>query len=150
MVGEVLWNWLRILCSYSKRVCKCVLTPEGGNIPVSNDSPIGSCTQSLYPLATFIVSPLLNRLSYLPTQGLHPPTEYLEEHTEAAALALSWKKKLYQQRTLEAISAPLGVRGLRKLKGNRASTPSLADYLQSGLQTSPPGGSGARLGAKWQ
>lgn len=56
---------------------------------------------------------------------------------EAAAFALTWKEKLYQQRTLEAISAPLGERGLRKMKGNRVSTPSLADYLHGAVKTSP-------------
>ena len=63
-----------------------------------------------------------------PSQGLNPPSD--SEQTEAAALALSWKRKLYHQRTMEAITAPLGARGLRKLNRNRISTPSLVDVIQ--------------------
>lgn len=61
-------------------------------------------------------------------QGLNPPAD--SEQTEAAALALSWKRKLYHQRTMEAITAPLGARGLRKLNRNRISTPSLVTVIQ--------------------
>lgn len=76
-----------------------------------------------YPSRTTIPTPL----SPSP-QGLNPPAD--SEQTEAAALALSWKRKLYHQRTMEAITAPLGARGLRKLNRNRISTPSLVTVIQ--------------------
>ena len=62
------------------------------------------------------------------TQGLNPPKD--SDQTEAAALALNWKRKLYHQLSMEAITAPLGARGLRKLNRNRISTPSLVDVIQ--------------------
>ena len=86
----------------------------------------------------------------LHVQGL---TEDSGEQTEAAALALSWKKKLYYQRTMEAITAPRGARGLRQLSGKRFSTPSLANYLHGGLQTSPTRagtGYGAKTSVDWK
>ena len=52
------------------------------------------------------------------------------EQTDAVNLANSWKHKLYHQRTLEAISAPRGARGLRKLNRSHISSPSLADIIQ--------------------
>lgn len=45
-------------------------------------------------------------------------------------LAMSWKRKLYHQRAKEAISAPRGSRGLRKLNKFRISTPSLVDVIK--------------------
>lgn len=49
---------------------------------------------------------------------------------ETADLAMNWKHKLYHQRTMEAISAPRGARGLRKLNRSHISTPSLVDVIQ--------------------
>lgn len=46
--------------------------------------------------------------------------------SKATTYALNWKRKLYSQRTMEAIVAPLGTRGLRKLSREyRSSTRSL-------------------------
>ena len=42
------------------------------------------------------------------------------------------------QRTMEAITAPLGARGLRRLNPQRISTPSLVDSIPF-KATSPPG-----------
>ena len=61
-----------------------------------------------------------------PTQGLRQ----MEEGSETANLAMSWKRKLTHQRTLESITAPRGARGLRKLNRNRISTPSVVDIIK--------------------
>lgn len=52
-------------------------------------------------------------------QGLKPPET--AEETQTAELAMEWKRKLYFLRNLEAINAPLGAKGLRKLKKERYS-----------------------------
>lgn len=66
--------------------------------------------------------------SLLP-QGLKPRDDSTAEF-DSAALAIEWKRKLYIQRTMETINAPMGVKGLRRLnKRNRYSTPTLAELL---------------------
>jgi hypothetical protein len=52
------------------------------------------------------------------------------EQTDAVNLAIHWKHKLYHQRTMEAISAPRGARGLRKLNRSHISSPSIVDIIQ--------------------
>lgn len=49
---------------------------------------------------------------------------------DAIDLAMSWKKKLYHQRAKEAINAPKGAKGLRKLNKYRMSTPSMVDVIK--------------------
>lgn len=79
------------------------------------------------------------------TQGLKPPDNDDEEAeqietTETTELARGWKHKLYRQRTLETIQAPLDARGMRKLNKNRISTPSVLDVIKprQSLLISPP------------
>lgn len=75
------------------------------------------------------------------SQGLHTPdSDEEEEQVEAAELAMGWKRKLYQQRTLESLRAPRDARGMRKLNKNRISTPSVLDTIKPrrSLLTSPP------------
>lgn len=81
-----------------------------------------------HPSYTFSISHHAHTSISPSLQGLNPPAD--SEQTDAAALALSWKRKLYHQRTMEAITAPLGARGLRKLNRNRISTPSLVTVIQ--------------------
>lgn len=62
-------------------------------------------------------------------QGLKPHGDSSNEF-DSATLAIEWKRKIYIQRTMEAIGAPMGAKGLRRLnKKNRFSTPSLAELL---------------------
>ena len=81
----------------------------------------------LYCVALFVV--LFDHVIMLSvSQGLKAPED--GEQREAVNLAINWKHKLYKQRTIEAISAPRGARGLRKLNRSHISTPSLVDVLQ--------------------
>lgn len=76
-----------------------------------------------------------------PLQGEEDDAEgEAEGGTNAVDMALTWKRKLVRQRTMEAVNAPRGVRGLRKLNRNRISTPSVVDYIRphpSSVLTSP-------------
>lgn len=51
------------------------------------------------------------------------------EESEAVALAVNWKKNLYQRRNMESVRAPVGKKGLRRMDKS-ASTSSLVDIIE--------------------